>query len=40
MNLLNNEVPVIAAINGLAWRHCEIPLLPDILLAPSKAPYR
>jgi enoyl-CoA hydratase/carnithine racemase len=30
MNLLNIEVPVIAAINGPAWRHGEIPLLSDI----------
>jgi hypothetical protein len=27
MNLLSIEVPVIAAINGPAWRHSEIPLL-------------
>ncbi len=33
MNLLNIEVPVIAAINGPAVRHPEIPLLCDIVLA-------
>jgi len=33
MNLLNIEVPVISAINGPAWRHSEIPLLCDIVLA-------
>ena len=33
MNLLNIEVPVIAAINGPAVRHAEIPLMCDIVLA-------
>ena len=33
MNLLNIEVPVIAAINGPVYRHAEIPLLSDIVLA-------
>jgi enoyl-CoA hydratase/carnithine racemase len=33
MNLLNIEVPMIAAINGPAVRHPEIPLLCDIVLA-------
>ncbi|MGQ7793595.1 enoyl-CoA hydratase/isomerase family protein [Faunimonas sp. B44] len=33
MNLLNIEVPMIAAINGPATRHAEIPLLCDIVLA-------
>lgn len=32
MNLLNIEVPMIAAINGPAVRHPEIPLLCDIVL--------
>ena len=32
-NLLNIEVPVIAAINGPAVRHPEIPLLSDIVIA-------
>jgi enoyl-CoA hydratase/carnithine racemase len=37
MNLLNIEVPVIAAINGPAVRHAEIPLLSDIVLASEEA---
>lgn len=32
-NLLNIEVPVIAAVNGPALRHSELPLLSDIVLA-------
>jgi len=31
-NLLDIEVPMIAAINGPALRHCETPLLSDIVL--------
>lgn len=33
MNLLAIEVPVVAAVNGPARRHAEIPLLSDIVLA-------
>jgi enoyl-CoA hydratase/carnithine racemase len=33
MKLLEIEVPVISAVNGPAWRHSEIPLLCDIVLA-------
>jgi enoyl-CoA hydratase/carnithine racemase len=40
MNLLNIEVPVIAAINGPAWRHGEIPLLSDIVLASETAQFQ
>ena len=40
MNLLNIEVPVIAAINGPAWRHGEIPLLSDIVLASDTAAFQ
>ena len=40
MNLLNIEVPVIAAINGPAWRHAEIPLLSDIVLASDTAAFQ
>jgi len=40
MNLLNIEVPVIAAINGPAWRHSEIPLLSDIVLAADTAAFQ
>ena len=32
-HLLNIEVPIIAAINGPALRHSELPLLSDIVLA-------
>ena len=32
-NLLDIEVPVIAAVNGPALRHSELPLLSDIVLA-------
>lgn len=37
MNLLNIEVPMIAAINGPAVRHAEIPLLCDIVIAAEQA---
>lgn len=37
MNLLDIEVPIISAINGPAWRHSEIPLLSDIVLAAETA---
>jgi len=40
MNLLNIEVPVISAINGPAWRHSEIPLLCDIVLAAETARFQ
>ena len=40
MNLLAIEVPVIAAINGPAWRHGEIPLLSDIVLASETAAFQ
>jgi enoyl-CoA hydratase/carnithine racemase len=40
MNLLSIEVPVIAAINGPAWRHGEIPLLSDIVLASETAQFQ
>ena len=40
MNLLNIEVPVISAINGPAWRHGEIPLLSDIVLAADTAAFQ
>lgn len=33
MNLLDIEAPMITAMNGPAWRHCETPLLSDIVLA-------
>ena len=40
MDLLNIEVPVIAAVNGPAWRHSEIPLLSDIVLAADTAAFQ
>jgi len=40
MNLLNIEVPMISAINGPAWRHSEIPLLCDIVLAADTAQFQ
>ena len=40
MKLLEIEVPVISAINGPAWRHSEIPLLCDIVLAADTAQFQ
>ena len=40
LNLLNIKVQVIAAINGPAWRHCEIPLLSDIVLASDTTQFQ
>lgn len=40
MNLMNIEVPVVSAINGPAWRHSEIPLLADIVLASEDAVFQ
>ena len=40
MNLLSIEVPVISAINGPAWRHGEIPLLSDIVLASDTTQFQ
>jgi enoyl-CoA hydratase/carnithine racemase len=39
-NLLLIDAPVIAAVNGPAWRHCEIPLLSDIVLASDTAAFQ
>jgi enoyl-CoA hydratase/carnithine racemase len=38
--LLDIEVPIISAVNGPAWRHSEIPLLCDIVLAADTAQFR
>jgi enoyl-CoA hydratase/carnithine racemase len=38
-NLLNIEVPMIAAINGPAMRHSELPLLCDIVLCAESASF-
>ncbi|HXX85055.1 MAG TPA: enoyl-CoA hydratase/isomerase family protein [Casimicrobiaceae bacterium] len=37
LNMLNIEVPMIAAVNGPAMRHSELPLLCDIVLASDTA---
>jgi enoyl-CoA hydratase/carnithine racemase len=37
MNLLGIEAPVISCINGPAYRHAELPLLGDIVLAADDA---
>lgn len=39
-NLLNIEVPVIAAVNGPALRHSELPLLSDIVLAAPSVTFQ
>ena len=40
MNFLNIDVPVISAVNGPAWRHSEVPLLADIVLAADTAMFQ
>jgi enoyl-CoA hydratase/carnithine racemase len=40
MNMLNIEVPMIAAINGPALRHPELPLMCDIVLATETAAFQ
>lgn len=40
MNLLNIEVPVIAAVNGPALVHAELALLSDIVLASETADFQ
>jgi enoyl-CoA hydratase/carnithine racemase len=39
-NLLNIDVPMISAVNGPAFRHAEIPLLCDIVLASNDAAFQ
>ena len=39
-NLLDIEVPMIAAVNGPALRHSEIPLLCDIVIAADNAAFQ
>lgn len=39
-NLLDIEVPTIAAINGPALRHCEIPLLCDIVIGSDTVVFK
>jgi enoyl-CoA hydratase/carnithine racemase len=40
MNLLDIEVPVIAAVNGPALIHAEIPVLSDIVICSEKAEFQ
>jgi enoyl-CoA hydratase/carnithine racemase len=40
MDLLNVDVPIIAAVNGPAYRHCEQALLCDIVLASETALFQ
>src|SRR5262245_15745471 len=40
MNFLNIDVPIISAVNGPAWRHSELPLLADIVLAADTAQFQ
>ena len=40
MNMLGIEVPMIAAVNGPALRHPEVPLMCDIVLAAEQAAFQ
>jgi enoyl-CoA hydratase/carnithine racemase len=40
LNFLDIGVPIISAINGPAWRHSEIPLLCDIVLAADDVQFQ
>jgi enoyl-CoA hydratase/carnithine racemase len=40
MNMLSIEVPIIAAVNGPALRHAEMPLMCDIVLAADTAAFQ
>ncbi|TGR17939.1 MULTISPECIES: enoyl-CoA hydratase/isomerase family protein [unclassified Mesorhizobium] len=40
LNLLDIEIPVIGVVNGPAWRHSEIPLMSDIVLASETAAFQ
>jgi enoyl-CoA hydratase/carnithine racemase len=40
MNLLDIEVPVIAAVNGPALIHAEIPVLSDIVICSENAEFQ
>jgi len=39
-NFLNIDVPVITAFNGPAWRHGEIPLMADIVIAADTVAFQ
>jgi enoyl-CoA hydratase/carnithine racemase len=40
LNMLNIEVPMIGAVNGPAYRHSELPLLCDIVVASETAEFQ
>ncbi len=40
LNFLDIGVPIISAVNGPAWRHSELPLLADIVLASDTAQFQ
>lgn len=40
LNFLDIGVPIISAINGPAWRHSELPLLADIVLAADTVQFQ
>ena len=40
MNFLNIQAPVISALNGPAWRHSELPLLADIVIASETVAFQ
>src|SRR5208282_1965159 len=40
MNLLDIEVPIVAAVNGPALVHAEIPVLSDIVIAAESAEFQ
>ena len=40
MNFLNIQAPVISALNGPAWRHSELPLLADIVIASDTVAFQ
>lgn len=40
LNLVNIEVPVVSAINGPTWRHSELPLLADIVIASEDVSFQ
>lgn len=40
MNYMDIEVPVISAVNGPAWRHSEMALLADIVIASDTAAFQ
>jgi enoyl-CoA hydratase/carnithine racemase len=40
MNFLNIDVPIVSALNGPAWRHGEMPLLADIVIATDTVKFQ